>query len=716
MKRKIPLLFICFTTSGLAFAAEVPTENMLAEEQSKPVVPETFISSPIWSEIEFGLGFVSDDAYKFGRYNGMQTDGVFVVGDIKIKSFEENGDFWNLRATNLGLESRYLKAEGGTQGKYQFSLEYDELPNYKSNTVQSPYLGIGSNDLTLPAGFDITDMDADLNDFELKTKRERIKVGAMFIPTKHWQFDIDFSRSNKQGVDATGASIASSSSQVIGNTSTSLVAKPIDQDTDLINATVSYAGDEGQVDLKYHVSLFKNNYDSMTWDNAHPLAPTSAGPLPPSGGMSLAPDNEFHQLSLTGGYTLPYKTRLTGFLAMGRMTQNQGFDPYTVNTSLTGSALPSDSLDGEVWMSNAQLKLAARPSRKLRLNMELLYKERDNKTSVNTYDYIVLDSHNAINEDGSPKSVTNRPYSYKNNRFNLLANFRFNSLSNIRGGYKYNNMKRNYVDVEREETDERTIFVKWKVKAHSTVDFSLLGETSDRDGSEYNSAVGENPAMRKYHLADRVQDKVAATLDIMATEKLFLSATTEYNNNEYSESTVGLTDSSQPVYTIDFTYQPTHNISTYGYYTNEVMESTQVSEDVSPSATQIWEADFEDTFNTVGIGAKISDLGKWDIGVDLTYSESDGVIEMTDLKVPGTEVQYPDTKTELSSAQIWTRYQHNKQLGYKLGLAYEKYNADNWALDDLQPYDPARESLLLLGNDTQDYDVYVVTVSALYNF
>ena len=710
MKTKTSLLILSLTATGFT---SIP---VLAAEQSAEitlgVVPEELISSSIVNEIELGIGYISDDAYKFGRYNGMQSEeGVFVVGDIKVRIFEDNGGFWNFRTTNLGLDSRYLIVEAGLQGEHKFFIEYDELPNHKNNTVGTPFTGIGSETLSLPTGYDIS-RDTYLNDFELKTKREKLKLGAIFTPEEHWQFDIDFSHSNKQGVDAIGAAIATNTTQVIGSTTTSLIPEPIDQDTNIANATISYASKKAQADLKYHVSLFNNNYNSLSWDNPLPIPAdhVATGTRPDSGSMSLAPDNEFHQLSLTGAYSLPYKSRLTGFLSMGRMTQNQSFLPYTTNTNITAAALPANSLDGKVWMKNAQLKLSSRPISKLRLNAELLYKERDNQTPVNTYSYVLLDSSNKT-------GVDNRPYSYKNSRINLLANYRLHAMGSIRGGYKYNEMKRDYTDAEREKTDETTLFAKWKVKANSIIDFSLLGETSERNGSDYITPTGENPAMRKYHLADRSKDKVAATVDIMATDKLFMSAKAEYNQIEYDNSTIGLIDSSQPVYTVDFTYQPTHNISTYGYFTNETLESHQVSKDVQPlSTTVLWEADFKDTFNTVGFGATLKNLGKWNIGANITYSETTGTIDMTDIVVPGSEVQFPDTKTKLNSIQLWSSYQYSKQLLYRLGYIYENYSADNWAVDNLQAYNPAYEPLLLLDDETQDYNVYMVTLSAVYTF
>jgi MtrB/PioB family decaheme-associated outer membrane protein len=725
MKRKTSLLIIYLAASGvmpgfvpgIAFAEDKPvTEGPSLTEEGEPIVPEEIISDPIHNEIELGIGYVSDDAYKFGRYNGMQEKGPFVIGDINIREFYDDGRFWRVRGTNLGLESRYLRLDGGVQGSHKFFLEYDELPNYKNNTVQSPFLGIGGDLLTLPSGFDINNLDAYLKDFELETKRRRAKAGVSFIPKESWQFDFDVSHENKQGVDATGSALVSFNDPTIGktgNTSVSILPEPIDQDTDMVNAKLSYAGDDGQVDLKYEMSMFDNNYSALTWQD--PFNTLGAG------SMSLAPDNEFHQLSLTGGYTLPYQSRLSGLISMGRMTQNQNFQPYTINPSLAPKnlpgALPVNSLNGEVWLTNAQLKLTSRPVRSLRLNAELRYNERDNKTSVATYDYVILDSIN------SPVAATNRPFSYKNNRFNLDANYRFNAITSLRGGYKYNEMKRSYTNAERDTTKENTLFAKWKIKAHSTVDLAIFAEAGKRDGSDYNSitdpasgAPVENPAMRKYYLADRDRTKVGATIDYMATDKLFLSARVDYNEDDYTDSTIGLTEATQPVYTVDFSYQPRHNITTYGYYTYENIQSSQAGSAFG-TTTADWEADFEDAFDTLGLGIKWTDLGKWGFGADVVLNKSNGSSEMKNLAALGSEVQYPDTKTELTSVKLWTDYSYSKQLVYKLGLWFEEYSAENWAVDGLVPYDPlVVENTLLLGNETLDYNVYVISASLSYRY
>ena len=686
-------------------AAKIAEQVPAVIEQAEPLVPEQFLSEKPYSEIELGIGYVSDDAYKFGRYNGLQSKGPFLVADIDTENYSEDGRYWIIHGYNLGLESRYLRLEGGKQGSHKFFLEWDELPNYKDNTVVTPFSGVGSNNLTLPPGFDINNMAP--NSFELKTKRERITAGAIFTPKDRWQFDVSFSHENKSGVDATGAAIANGTSQLLRNTTLSLIPEPIDYDTDKVNATLHYAGDDGQVDLTYHMSVFNNTYESLTWQN-----PFFTAGAPTAGSMSLAPDNEFHQLSLTGGYSLPYRSRLTGMVSIGRMLQNQAFEPYTITPGFT-QVPERTSLDGEVELTNAQLKIASRPTTNLRLSGELRYTERDNQTPVATYsNYVVLDSFT----NTSLLPVQNNPYSYKNSRLNLDAKYRISAIQSLRGGYTYDDMKRKSINIEREQTEESTLYAKWKVKPHSTVDVALYGEASQRDGSEYTSRPGDNPAMRKYHMADRDRSQLGASIDYMATEALFLSVRADYNQDDYTDTSVGLTEATNPVYTLDFSYTPRHNITTYGYYTHENIESSQAG--VSTSAPDSnWETDFDDAFDTVGLGAKITDLGKWEIGADLVFSQSTGKINMKDLENPGTENQYPDNETELTSFKLWTNYNYNENLMYRLGYWFEDYSEKNWAYDGLQPYDPTVvQGALLLGNQPLDYQVHVVTVSASYKY
>ncbi len=113
------------------------------------------------NELEIGVGYVANDAYRFGRYNGMTDQGAYIIGNIKAKSYGEDADFWKLRGTNLGLDSRYLRFDAGTQGSQQFFLEYDKTPDYENNTATTPFINPGSTNLLLPKGYDFPPPPAD---------------------------------------------------------------------------------------------------------------------------------------------------------------------------------------------------------------------------------------------------------------------------------------------------------------------------------------------------------------------------------------------------------------------------------------------------------------------------------------------------------------------------------------------------------------------------
>lgn len=645
------------------------------------------MSEPTHSLAEFGVGYVTDDAYRFGRYSGLEDEGAYLLGDISAHRYGEEGGFWQARGTNLGLESRYLRLDFGFQGRQEYFLEYDELPNNYSDTVSTPYINAGGSVLT-PGGR--------LTPFEIETKRERIGLGGRLFSRRDWVFNVAYNHETKEGTGKTGSAMVYDFQQLMQNTNAALLPEPVDYRTDRLDVSLQYAKEQLQFEIGYHMSLFDNGDRSLVWEDF--FNPGSFGSL------ALAPDNEFHQVTATLGYQLPHNTRFTGVLSSGRMTQDQDYQAYSV----AGGMPARSSLDGEVWLNTVQLKLASRPLPKLRLSAAYKYNERDNDSSVASYDYVVADYQ-------SRNSAVNRPLSYERNRIDLTANYRINSGMSVRGGYSYDDMSRDYANAEREDTDENTLFAKWKLRPHADINLALYAEASDRNGSNYRAPVDENPFMRKYYLADRDRTKVGALVDYMAADNLSLSLSADYISDDYDNSEVGLTEATQPSYTLDVSYQPLRDVTTHAYYTREDIESTQYGWASNTSLIRDWKAEFEDKVDTFGIGAKISEIrGKWDVGADLVYSRATGDADLTNLSAPGTAVQFPDLKTKLTSLKLWALYRYRHNLSFKLSYWHEDYDADNWAYDGLQANSVA--NTLLLGEETQDYDTSVIAASLIYHF
>jgi len=667
-----------------------------------------------FNDVELGVGYVSDTAWKFGQYNGLYDEGPYGIANIHYKNTnEDNAKYLEIRGTNLGLESRYLRLDAGVQGQQEYFFVYDELPNYQNNTALSPYHGIGSSTLTLPTGYDWASLNGYLNPVELKTKRQRFDFGAAFLTSKSWKFDIKGSHQTKEGVQQIGgATNYSGGTQTVGFTYATMLPEPIDYETNEMDVGVHYSHKKGQLDLVYHVSLFENDNASLAWQDPFIGYPTLPGgtTLPAYGQLALAPSNQHHQVTLSGGYNFPSQTRFTGLVSVGRSTQNEDLLPYGTES---GGALPRNTAETEVWTTKVGLKLASRPIRKLRLSGEYRYDGRDNQTPVDTWNYVLADS------TANGGTATNAPLSWDKHKVDLDANYRINYKTSIRGGYEYRRTDREYTDAlaEREQTEENSLYAKLKYRPTDLSELAFYAEGGTRDGSEYNTPTGQNPVLRKFYLADRERGKIGGLLNYMPTNQFSFGIKAEYIEDDYTDSEIGLTDANQTLATLDATYIPRENITTYAYYTYEDIRSSQAGQEgdittgIPPGAD--WTADFDDRIDTVGIGTAITNLNnKWDIGADLTYSQSTGTIEMA--STTGTASQYPDLKTSLGSLKLWTIYKQSKKLSYKFSYWYEDYSADNWALDGIDP--DTVENMLLMGEDTLDYDVHVVGASAIYSF
>ncbi len=134
--------------------------------------------------VEIGAGYLSDDAFKFGEYTGLVDEGGFAIASGEARYRDEDANFFDLSAYDLGLDSRALATAGGSQGTYRLHLRYDELPHNVSDSGRTPFAGAGGNDLTLPAGWvdagttaGMTELSASLRTVELATERKRRTTG-----------------------------------------------------------------------------------------------------------------------------------------------------------------------------------------------------------------------------------------------------------------------------------------------------------------------------------------------------------------------------------------------------------------------------------------------------------------------------------------------------------------------------------------------------------
>ncbi|MFV1993783.1 MAG: MtrB/PioB family decaheme-associated outer membrane protein, partial [Acidiferrobacterales bacterium] len=399
---------------------------------------------PWYLQIDTGLGYVSNDSYQFGQYNGLNKKGAFLVLNFDTQYRDGSGDYFKARGDRLGLDNRSLEMEGGRQGTYKIKLLYDQIYKYDEDTGRTPYSGgpiqsLPSGWVSAPDTSGFLTINESLRNADLYTQRKNFQLGATYNQSSRISYDLNFDRQAKEGRQSFGAAIGSNFAQA----RSAILAAPVDYVTDQVGLAANYKGNDFSGRLAVTNSSFRNANESLRWQNAYT---EPAGPPPVTEGQAATdPDNDMQQAMLTVNYHGVDKLNLAGYFSYARMTQDQDFLPYTTNSALVTTPLPQTSLNGEIIANTATLKANWLFLPRTRLNVLYDYQEQVNNTKSNQYDYVIADTLL------SPTSRINPAYSFRNQRFKLDVGHRFANKIKLEGGAKYATMDRTFQAVEKQK-------------------------------------------------------------------------------------------------------------------------------------------------------------------------------------------------------------------------------------------------------------------------
>lgn len=466
---------------------------------------------------DFGVGWISDDSFKFGEYNGLENSGPFGMGsfDFRGGALYNSKSAWRWRAEgkNLGLETRSLYAEFGKQGKYQFFAGYSELLANRSDSYQTPYLGLHTGNLTLPSNwifpavpqasatrlnFRVFDSvagsgsvynssgvltaptaaqlataasirAADVPDFRsvhLATKRTAAVAGLNYEASDNLSIPVSYTYEHKHGLMALGAV----TSQVAENSSTLPI--PIDFDTSQANAGVRYRYKQLYLSLAYYGSFFTDNVNSVTWQD---VADTTK-----SATMATAPSNQFNQFTMVAAEKFKHNMKLVVSGSYGRSTQNDAFlGPSTAANGQLAFGLPEQSLNGLVVSSMVNARFTAKPNKKWNLVAAYKYNNRDNQTPVHTWYFQDANEsksgtspfaglYGVPSDLGSNTNIyQNRAYSQKTNQADGEAEYEVAKRQWLTASYEWQRVDRSCSGAwincaDAPTTDEHTLGGSWR--------------------------------------------------------------------------------------------------------------------------------------------------------------------------------------------------------------------------------------------------------------
>lgn len=714
----------------------------LAQTSLSPAIAQT-------SSIEIGVGHNSEDSYRLGQYSGITQSGGFTVGGFSLLS--DNSDasdrYWSVSGNDLGLETGSLAASFGRWGGFSVDINYDQIPHYRFNDGQTVFDGSGSTRQTLPSDWvgasstsGFTALSSNLKQVNIDKNRERFTGSLEWQLNQSWQLMSEYRHETKQGKQPLGAIFGTTG----GNPRGSILARPLDFETDELSFGLSYAAPNTQYNVSYSAMLFSNKDKALQFDNPFNHSQWAAGANFSDGGigqMALEPDNRSSQFSFSGAHRFNSSTRLSGSIISTTLEQDDSYLPYSSIFSAP-TALPAQDLNGRVDSMVSTVNLSTRINRRSTLRLRYNYRDRDNKTRQQIYQRIPGD---AATQQGllSSRTRINRIYDLEREKYSAELSYRFSGRTSLVASYENQETDRSMLDVATTEEDTASIKLRFTPSTISSGDLRI--SRSERNASNYDGTVpftaGHNPdyiatlvgnqlfendpLLRRFHLTDRNRDEVRANLNFYPSDEIGLSLLALLADDDYPDAKVGLQQSEKSNLSADLSYTPEANWTASVYYNYDNYRNKQAGfarrgggnptpfypESVRDPGRN-WIMKSEDEVNTIGTGIDWKFMqDKLDLSLDASLSDAN---TKTDPASSGQALlPFPDITTKISSVSLKGNYQLQQGRELSVRYYYERYKSNDWALDGVAV--DSLSNIMLLGNQSPDYSGHILVVSLRFD-
>lgn len=559
------------------------------------------------SSVEAGALYVDRSAAKFGEFSGLDKRGWYFLGNLRLYGAADDSAFrWRILGDDLGLDSRSVLAEVGTQGTWRVTAGYDQIVRNYSDRYRTMWRGTGSTTLLLPEGYPaaasrlaVTNtaggilanwnniqspnatatstgggpaavIPANMRQVDIGTERRIGSFTASLLFAPGWEARMSARHEDKDGTKLTGVNIGRFSGV------SALLPEPIDSSTDQFEGSVAYAGQKGNFGVGYYGSFYRNNVKLWTVEN--PGANNAV--MNNVARLQSYPDNDMHQLNFAGGWRFTSATRLMVSGAWSRMTQN---DTFIDNPAGSTWVVPQTSAHAKVVNTNVLARLTSQVTKDMSVLAAYKYEERDNRTPILQFATTGGDA------PGASTVFSNEPINRKLQQANLEAEYRIARGQSVRGEYEWQEIRRTS-DAEEspfraDRTRENTLRVSYRNALTEALAGRISYAYSERRVSDYeegNPRPTSPPAplpaadpllggFEQFFLADRNRHKLRSQVSYDLSEKLSLQGTLDLNSDRYPSSTYGLKESKSWVAGLDAAFAASERLMLNAFYTYEDM-------------------------------------------------------------------------------------------------------------------------------------------------
>ena len=716
------VLAVALSLAGVtAWAEEKPAK---AEKAEKKAAPEEAV--PAWVnwlnaglpfdfqltglDVEGGYRFMGGDrsSAKFQEYRVLQESPYFDHAAVSLETkdkkryieFSTFDPFKNDQSYNL---------RAGKYGDYELEIFWDQIPHVFSTTGRTAFgttrndstadlaLGLSSAErlavqnasATVPPGgaspkalllTGLLNSRAAPVDLGFTTSKGGLKL--KYNLTESLDLGVRYTYTEKDGTIPFGAGFGSPGGNIVE------LPAPVFNRTHVAEAKMQYARRGWNLGLGYTGSFFDQGIDNITFDN--PLQITDTTTASSRGRFTMDPSNQAHNVFLTGGMSLPLRTRITGKFSYGWRLQDDPFVQHTINpvqlaltpnpgaiapatdpcpgiTTATCLQLPKSSLDADIRTTLLTFNVSSRPfTLPLTLSGGYRYFDYDDQTQELLFDTHVVRDLGAL----VVGTTVNAPFSYTKHNANVNAGYQLLSNLNLKLGYEWERWNRNPDHREAENSDEHTLKTSLD---YSPLDW-LMVRAAYRRGwrsvDEYRpqaheahvvqdvedlvftlSAQGQSVLGRKFDEADRTRDRVELLASITPMESLNFTATYSLLHDDFDKtrcqqstssispcpqqtSPLGLNESTGWSLGGDLAYSPFPWLSLFVNYVREEFRYDQLSRSrpVTGSTTFDfidfdWRSVNTDTIDTYGVGADVTLIpNRLNLKLTWSFSEADTII------------------------------------------------------------------------------------------
>ncbi len=692
---------LTFITAALLAA------SLLAQAQQPPPVTVT-------GSIGAGGRQVDNDtnSSKLTEYRDL-TDDAFVPR-LTLNLFQlSSGWYFDFSGANVSRNDQSFSARGGRAGRWSFGFDWFDIPHNLSNKAQTPYIARGRGLLEVPATVPITfkrlatgaadapnvrasdDLIASyqtgfLRPTALATRSNLGRITAEYAAHEALKLGVAYDLRKKSGLQPSFGPIGDRPPRTLNIQLT----EPVDYRTQDVTLSAEHVGRKYQAQFSYLFSDFSNRIDTLVWENIYTTAPPDSTfdvwdrAVSVFGRRPLAPDNRYHNLSLSIARELPAESRLSATVALGLLDQNKRLLSYSFHSNaLANPTLPRDTAQAAMRTTQALVDYTINPAPRLNVKAWARFYGLDNDTPETRWQYVTSDTSNL-----------NGTVSYKNKRANLAyASNRTNTgidatyrvrpwRSSLTLGYEREWITRKYREAD---TGEDRVTASFRARPARWANLRAQYRFGDRDGTYdpfvtrrsywYESSevsdtdnprftFSNHPDMRRYDNSARRRNQADFTLTLTPRDAFSLAASVRYRGDDFERGVtpsrplagtgfsgqdavspgtqLGLLEDTRLSYTLDADYSPTGRVSVNGFLSldrgtsfqrslefnedNKMNPSTVATAELGPwtRAGSQWTADFDDRTWTAGFGTTLG-LVPNRVNLSATYTLSLGDINLT---------------------------------------------------------------------------------------